>query len=59
MVYAAGWHRPPPDGAGLQATAARRFQHEVLHGERYTGEWFKLNDEDLEILRTKFQFISD
>lgn len=23
------------------------------------GEWFKLNDEDLETLRTKFQFISD
>jgi hypothetical protein len=24
-----------------------------------SGEWFKLNEEDLETLRTKFQFVTD
>ncbi len=35
------------------------FQAKICRVDDTPGEWFKLSDEDLETLRTKFQFISD
>jgi hypothetical protein len=47
------------DGKELAERLVGVFRTKSFNVKDTSGEWFKLNAEDLETLRTKFQFISN
>lgn len=54
------WRETETDGSRELAEQLRaQFRAKSCRIENTSGEWFKLNDADLETLRTTFQFVSD